>query len=605
MQKLLKADRWEVAVLSLSESGTTIIEGPVVKSLGFRNVGEMLASAAAHAPLRLFLEQRVPGGWISLSYRDADRQSDLIANALIARGLGPEKPLAILSQNSIAHALMSLGAMKAGIPVAPISVAYSQSEDMRRLQAILSLLTPGAVFAQDENVCANGFQFAQSLGIPAIVAETERPGQVTSLDDLVDEGRALRAPLVSPSQETVAKVLFTSGSTGAPKGVIVTHGMMCSNQEAILQNWPFLAEEPLCVVDWLPWNHVFGGNLVFNAVVRNAGTLVIDYGRPLHGHFQQTIDNIKRSPPTMHLSVPGSLTELIRAMRTDEDLAVRFFSRLRAIFSAGAALPEATWDQLRELAGKHGRANFEIYIGWGSTETSPVVSITPPDNRHCNNLGAPVAGAAIKLVAADGRTELRLRGPMVTPGYWRNPQATADAFDEDGYYRIGDAGRLVDPLDAGKGVLFDGRVAENFKLTTGTWVQVGKVRVSAISAAAPAIQDAVVAGQDRDEVGLLIFPSLAGCREIAGQPDATLDTLIADPSVRRHLVESLSEMSSGGSSMRIGRAMLMREPPSMGDGEITDKGYLNQRAVLNRRKALVDKLFSELPPAEIIFPSAT
>ncbi|MGM4998263.1 AMP-binding protein [Tardiphaga sp. 538_B7_N1_4] len=591
-------------MLMLSEASSTIIEGPPVGSLGFRNVGEMLASTASRAPSRLFLEQRVPGGWISLNYQDADRQSDLIARALVARGLGPEKPLAILSQNSIAHALISLGAMKAGIPVAPISVAYSQSQDLRRLQTILSLLTPGAVFAQDDDVCAAGFQFAQSLGIPAIVAESKRPGAITLLEDLIEEGGALASPLASPSRETIAKVLFTSGSTGAPKGVIVTHGMMCSNQEAILQNWSFLADEPLCVVDWLPWNHVFGGNLVFNAVMRNAGTLVIDYGRPLHGHFQQTIDNIKRSSPTMHLSVPGSLAELARAMRADEDLAVRFFSRLRAIFSAGAALPQTTWDQLRDLAKKHGRADFEIYIGWGSTETSPMVSITPPDNRHCNNLGAPISGAAIKLVALDDRTELRLRGPMVTPGYWRNPTATADAFDEEGYYRIGDAGRLVDPRDPGKGVLFDGRVAENFKLTTGTWVQVGKVRVSAISAAAPVIQDAVVAGQDRDEVGLLIFPSLAGCREITGQPDATLDILIADPAVRRHLVKSLSELSQGGSSMRIGRALLMTEPPSMGEGEITDKGYLNQRAVLNRRKDLVDQLFGHPPSAEIIFPSA-
>jgi feruloyl-CoA synthase len=250
-------------------------------------------------------------------------------------------------------------------------------------------------------------------------------------------------------------------------------------------------------------------------------------------------------------------------MKSDDELARQFFSRLNAIFSAGAALPQTTWDQLRELASRNGRSDLTIFIGWGSTETSPVVSITPPENQQCNNLGAPIAGAAIKLVTHGGRTELRLRGPMVTPGYWRNPDATAAAFDEEGFYKIGDAGHLVDPDAPLKGIQFDGRVAENFKLTTGTWVQAGRVRVAAISAASPVVQDAVVTGQDRDEVGLLIFPSLAGCREVAGVLDATLGNLVRNPLVRDHLEKSLAGMGSGGSSMRIGRAMLLVEPPSI------------------------------------------
>ncbi len=587
-------------MLARNETRPDILKGQPVESAGFAHIGEMLAAAAKRAPIRAFLEQRVQGVWQTLSYEDAFRTSLLIGRALLNRGLGRDRPLAILSQNSIEHALMSLGAMMAGVPVSPISVAYSQIEDTGRLKDILSLLTPGAVFAQDEEVCARGLGLAAELGIPAITATIDdRRGQ-SSLQELIEEGGSSSGLLPALSWETVAKILFTSGSTGAPKGVVMTHGMMCSNQEAILGSWPFLAEHPLVVVDWLPWNHVFGGNLVFNSVLRNAGTLVIDDGKPLPGQFQRTVDNIKRAPPTMHFSVPGALAELTRSMKADSDLAAKFFSRLRAIFSAGAALPQTTWDQLQKLAKIYGRDDFEIFIGWGSTETSPVVSITPRGNTHCNNLGVPVAGCEIKLVTEGGRTELRLRGSMVFERYWRDPTATAAAFDEEGFYRIGDAGRLLDPQDPGKGVLFDGRVSENFKLTTGTWVQVGKLRIAAISAAAPVIQDAVVTGQDQDEVGLLIFPSLAGCREIAGQPDAPIQNLIQNSAVRAHLAKGLAELARGGSSTRIARAVLLEDPPSLADGEITDKGYLNQRAVLTKRKYLVDLLYGEDASADII-----
>jgi feruloyl-CoA synthase len=379
--------------------------------------------------------------------------------------------------------------------------------------------------------------------------------------------------------------------------------MMCSNQEAIREVWTFLDDWPVDVVDWLPWNHVFGGNLVFNFVLRNAGTLVIDAGRPLPGQFEQTIENIKSRPPTIHLSVPGCLAQLVQAMKADDQLAERFFCRLRAVFSAGAALPRSTWDELRALAREFGHPDFTLFIGWGSTETSPMVSITPQDNTHCNNLGVPIPGAAIKLVRHDGLTELRVRGPMVMPGYWRNPEATAAAFDEEGFYRIGDAGRLLDPTDPSKGVLFDGRVAENFKLTTGTWVQVSAVRVSAIAAAQPIIQDAVVTGHDRDELGLLIFPSLEGCRRVAGAPEASLEELIDHPAVRTRIADALASGALGRSSTQVARALLLDEGPSIAHGEITDKGYLNQRAILARRAALVNHLYQDPPPSDVILPA--
>lgn len=575
-----------------------IIAGGQPVSLGYEAIGDMLLAAASRAPDRVFLQERSGEDWRFLTFQEAWEQASRIASALISIGLTVDRPLAILSQNTVDHALVSLGAQLAGVPAAPISVAYSQIDDLGRLNGILTQLTPGAIFAQDETTFAKAIELARSMKIPVITAlASASPGHIR-LSDLKLSGPFSPLPVVT--RDTIAKVLFTSGSTGAPKGVIVTHGMMCSNQEAILESWPFLAEEPPVFVDWLPWNHVFGGTLNFNCIIRNAGTLVIDDGKPLPGQFQRTIENIKRFPPTMHLSVPSALAELVRAMSQDEVLAKLFFSRLRGIFSAGAALPEATWDRLHHFSSRHAMPGFRVFIGWGSTETSPVVSITPPENIHPANLGAPVSGAEIKLVQDDAKTELRLRGPMVSPGYWRNPEATLAAFDEDGFYCIGDAGKLVDPERPEAGILFDGRVAENFKLVTGTWVQVGKLRVDAISAGSPVIQDVVVTGQDREEIGLLVFPSLAGCREVAKLPAAELSELIRHPAVHTAIRQGLKRLAKGGSSTRVARAILLDTPPTMAAGEITDKGYINQRAVLINRSQWVEALYGSRQLSEIV-----
>jgi len=586
-------------MLTRKTETSLVVAGPHPASLGYESIGAMLLAAARRTPDQVFLEQRVGDQWHTLRFEEAWEQAAHLASSLLSLGLNVNRPLAIVSQNSISHALVSLAAQLAGVPVAPISVAYSQIDDLSRLKSILQLLTPGALFAQDEVAFGRAIELADDLGISVIVESAGSSRRRLKLADLVSA--PVSAPMPDVSRETIGKVLFTSGSTGVPKGVMLTHGMMCSNQEAILENWPFLAEETPLFVDWLPWNHVFGGNLIFNCAIRNSGKLVIDDGKPLPGQFNRTIENIRRTPPTMHLSVPGALGELVRAMSDDDDFARIFYSRLRAIFSAGAALPQATWDQLHRLARRHGRPDFKLYIGWGSTETAPVVSITPPDNLHCNNLGAPVCGAEIKLVTDNATTELRLRGPMVFSGYWRNPEASADAFDEEGFYRIGDAGRLVCPEQPQAGILFDGRVAENFKLTTGTWVQVGKLRVEAISAAAPVIQDVVIAGQDQEEVGLLIFPNLDGCREVARLPNAELGELIRNPSVHATIRQGLEKLSTSGSSTRIARAILLETPPSMAAGEITDKGYINQRAALSNRSESVKLLYGSRRLPEMIY----
>lgn len=579
-----------------------IIRGAVPSLPAFRTIGDMQRASAERAPDRIFLRQRGADGWRSLSHGKAFEIAQRVGYTLLSLGLSQERPLAILSGNSIDHAVVALGAMLAGVPVAPVSTAYSQLGDLGRLRSLFEILTPGLVYAEDGAAYRRGLALAAELGIPTLVsvaADDVPPSW--RLDELLAVGHGASLPTVA--SDDIAKVLFTSGSTGVPKGVVVTHAMMLSNQEALLQVWPFLAEEPPALVDWLPWNHVFGGNLVFNCALRNAGTLVIDEGRPVPGQFDRSMRNLLDEPPTVHFGVPAGFMALVQELQKDEAAARRYFSRLRASFTAGAALPLAIWTQYRDLAARHARPDFRLFVGWGATETAPVASITSPDNDRPDNIGVPFPGAEIKLVPDQDKVEIRVRGPMVTPGYWRRPDLTREAFDEEGFYRIGDAGKLLDPARPEKGILFDGRVAENFKLVTGTWVQVGKIRVAAISVGAPVIQDAVVTGQDREEVGLLVFPSLAGCRAVAGLPDASLDELAGHPAVRATVAKALAALGGGGSSSSIRRALLLTEPASMEAGEITDKGYLNQRAVLRARSALVERLYADPPDPGLIHPT--
>ncbi len=565
-----------------------ILKGDTACLAADETVPEILLSQAKRCPEKIAIIDLVSGK--DITYRDLWSRICALSNGLSRFGLGIDRPIAILSENSINHAVVTFAGMALGVPVAPLSVAYSQFSDLGRIRSLLEQLTPGLVFAEDAGALGRSLSVAEAMDIPTVAARGVGAGHLLSGLE-AGPGRAL--DLSAIDRDTIAKVLFTSGSTGAPKGVIVLQRMICSNQTAMAAEWPFVEEEPPVIVDWLPWNHVYGGNLVMMCALRNGGTLVIDDGRPTPGLFRKTIDNMTAYRPTIHFGVPRGFDLLVPALEEDEEFACAYFSRLRRMFTAGAALPAATWDRYRTLAARYASDGFVAHVAWGSTETSPVVTISPPDNTRPDNLGVPVQGCEIKMVPDGEKMELRLRGPMVTPGYWRNERATAEAFDAEGFYRIGDAGRLLDD-DPDKGILFDGRISENFKLVTGAWVLVNALRLATIDALRPAVMDAVICGHDRDAVGVLMFMNLTGCREIAGVPDAEISDLIRSEPLRVHLADGLSRIGQGGgSSGRVVRGLILTDTPSQEDGEMTDKGYLNQRAALRKRAADVTRLFED------------
>lgn len=535
-----------------------------------RCVTEWLVQWSDKAPTRAFLAERKGDGWRKLTYRETYGAVRRIGQALLERGLGPEKPVAILSDNGVDHALLTLGAMHVGIPAAPISPAYSlMSKDFARLKHIFELIRPGLVYAAEPK------KFEAALG--ALGAKA------TSVQELLEQtpGSLVERDHAKVRPETVAKILFTSGSTGLPKGVVNTHRMLCANQQMLAQAWPLVEDRPPVVLDWLPWNHTFGGNHNFNLVLRNGGTLYIDGGKPVPGLVETTVKNLSEIAPTLYFNVPRGYDLLLPFLESDAALRRKFFSELDVLFYAAAALPQNLWDRIKKLASAEGADRFAMLSAWGSTETSPLAtSVHFPMDRP-GVIGLPVAECELKLVPADGKLEVRVRGPNVTPGYYKRPDLTASAFDDEGFYRIGDAVRFADPDEPAKGIVFDGRVAEDFKLSTGTWVNVGAVRVKLIAAADPLIQDAVITGHDRDEIGALVFLSPAA-KDV--------------PDLPARLRDALKKLGSeGGSSSQVRRLLVQGEPPSIDANEITDKGYLNQRAVLERRAAMVEKLYSGGP----------
>lgn len=404
--------------------------------------------------------------------------------------------------------------------------------------------------------------------------------------------------------DTVAKILFTSGSTDLPKGVINTQRMLTANQESIAQLWPFLEDEPPVIVDWLPWNHTFGGNHNVHMMLRNGGTLFIDEGKPAPGLIERTLANLRDVAPTIYFNVPKGYGMLLDRLEADAALNRQFFSRLKLIFYAGAALPQSLWDRLEACSRRALGRIVPMVSSWGATETAPMGTMVHYRIERAGNIGLPGPGNEIKLVPAGDRLEMLARGPNVTPGYWRRPDLTEQAFDPEGWYRTGDAARLADPADPAKGIIFDGRVAENFKLTSGTWVNVGALRVAVLAAASPLLEDAVIAGHDREDIALLAFPSLAGCRALC--PDLPADCAPGEVASRREVKEAVAaglarhNASAGGSSTTVARVMLLTEPPSIDGNEITDKGYINQRAVLSRRAGLVERLYAGLGDEAVI-----
>jgi feruloyl-CoA synthase len=485
-----------------------------------------------------------------------------IGQALLDLKLGRERPVAILSDNSIDNALLSLGAMHVGIPVAPISPAYSlMSKDFGKLKYIFELLQPGLVFA------AEPAKFEAALA-----AVNAKPVSVDKLLE-TNPGSTQEREHARVGPATVAKILFTSGSTGLPKGVINTHGMLCANQQQLAQAWPFVEDRAPVTVDWLPWNHTFGGSHNFNLLLRNGGTLYIDAGKPVPGLVETTVKNLAEVSPTMYFNVPRGFDLLLPFLEKDEKLRRNFFRELDVIFYAAAALPQNLWDRIKAL-----KPDVVMLSAWGSTETAPLATSVHFPMERPGVIGLPVAGCELKLVPAAGKLEARVRGPNVMPGYYKRPDLSKAAFDEEGFYRIGDAVKFADADDPAKGIVFDGRVAEDFKLSTGTWVNAGAIRVKLIAAADPLIQDAVITGHDRNEIGALVFLSPASK---------------SVPDISARLAAALAKLAQeGGSSTHPRRLLVMAEPPSIDANEITDKGYMNQRAVLERRAALVEQLYA-------------
>ena len=533
-----------------------------------RAVGEWLVTWARVAPDRVFLAECAGDAWRTLTYGEALDAVRRVGQSLIARGLDATRPVMILSSNSVNHALVALGAMHVGVPVAPVSPAYSLlSSDFAKLKAIADLVDPGLVFVEERDT--------YGLALHAIGAEA------TPITELLTEtpGDAAEKAFAAVGPDTIAKILFTSGSTGLPKGVINTQRMLCSNQQSYAQLWPFIEAAPPVLLDWLPWNHTFGGNSTFNMVLRNGGTLHIDGGKPMPGLIDLTVRNLRDVSPTIYFNVPRGFDLLLPFLESDEGLRRHFFRRLGAVFYAGAALPQNLWDRLERLAVAENGGRLAMLSAWGSTETAPMATCVHAPIDRAAAIGLPGPGCEILLTPEGSRLEARVRGPNVTPGYYKRDDLTREAFDDEGFYRIGDALAFADPDAPAKGLVFDGRVAEDFKLTSGTWVRTGEVRVKLIAAANPLIQDAVITGHDRDEVGALVFLSPAAKVGPDGEVHAAL----------RGALDALS--LAGGSSTHPRRLLVMTDPPSGDANEITDKGYLNQRAVLERRAALVDELY--------------
>ena len=569
-----------VAVTSeLRADGSRILRSPVALAPHARLVGDWLTRWAEQAPQRSFLVERRDGQWHHLHYAAAAEQVPHIAAGLLRRGLNANKPLMILSDNSLEHALLALAAMHVGIPVAPISPAYSLlSQDHAKLLQITDLLQPGAVYASSPQRFAKALQAIghESLIFSELLAEP--------VSAAVEVAHATIQP------ETIAKILFTSGSTGSPKGVINTQRMLTANQQQSLQVWPFLGDEPPITVDWLPWNHTFGGNYNFHMVLSNGGTMYLDGGKPVPGLFDESLRNLSEIAPTTYFNVPRGFDLLLPILEQDAEFSRHFFSRCRFFFYAGAALPQSTWSRFQAVARTYTGADVSLISSWGATETAPLCAAVHFPIDRAGVIGLPVPGCEVKLVPAADKLEARVRGPNVTPGYYRNPELTQAAFDDEGFYCMGDALRFLDPQNLEHGLVFDGRIAEDFKLRTGTWVHVGVLRIQLLAACDPLVQDAVLTGHDRDEVGALLFLQAAA----TALPLSELHERIG------RALASLNASHGGGSATRITRALIQHSPARADAGEITDKGYINQRAVLTRRSAEVERLYIQPCDADVI-----
>ena len=569
-----------------------------------RRLVDSLDHWSRRAPDRLLVARRDPTGeWQRVSYAQMMERVARIASGLLTRRLSAARPIVILSGNGIEHLTLALAAMWVGIPYCPVSPAYSQAAgDLARLGYVLELLTPGLVAAFDTP------RFAAAL--TRVAADVEVVGDAENGHRRVTSLESLEAPLTAPvadahadtDADTIARFLLTSGSTGNPKAVITTHRMLCSNAAMLLQALPFLADEPPVLLDWLPWNHTFGGSHNLGLVLTYGGSLYIDDGRPTPAGIEETLRNLREISPTVYFNVPKGFDMLAPRLREDAGIRRAFYRRLRACFFAGASLSQHTWDQLDAAStAEHGHKT-PVLSGLGATETGPSVTFTTPAMGRSRVIGLPAAGATVKLVPVEEKLELRVKGPALTPGYWRQVDLTAAAFDSEGFYRLGDAVRLIDPEDPARGMLFDGRIGEDFKLRNGTWVSVGPLRAQLIERLAPLAQDVVIAGLDADFVAALVIPDVEACCRRLGVSDVPTRAALARDAT---LVEALRAMlaeharANPASSRCVRRASFLAAAPSLDRGEITDKGSVNQRAVLRHHAPQVDELYRDEPPAHV------
>ncbi len=572
-----------------------------------QRITDLLYHWAEAAPDRVFMAERRGTGWRTLSYAEMLKGARAIASALIERGLSPERPVALLSGNAVNHALMAFGALLSGVPYCPISPAYSLiSRDYGKLAYLMKLLTPGLVFADDATLFAAALRanVPQQTEIVADRGEVEGRA-VTRLGDLLatpehprlDEVHAAIGP------DIIAKFLLTSGSTGQPKAVINTQRMLCANQVMLRDTLAFLKDEPPVIVDWLPWNHTFGGNHNIGLTLFNGGSMYLDEGKPMPGGIEETVRNLREIAPTVYFNVPKGYESLLPYLRDDAALRKTFFSRLHAMFFSGAGLSPYVWNTLDEFAVMETGMRVPMLTGLGATETAPFFMSVTPETSRSGHIGLPVPGNVAKLIPNNGKLEVRAKGPNVMPGYWREPELTAKAFDDEGFYLLGDAIKPVDPDNFHAGFDFDGRISEDFKLASGTWVSVGPLRARFIAACAPLVRDVVIAGINRDDIAALVVLDLDGCRVVnPGLEPGDIAAAAADPMIRRAVRERIEAFArqATGSSNRIVRGVLLDTPLSIDRGEVTDKGSINQRAVLEHRAALIDQIYAGDPAAAVI-----
>lgn len=564
-------------------------------------ITERLVHWAHVAPDRPWMAQRDGEEWRTVSYGECLSTVRRIGQALLSRGLSAERPLAILSGNGVRHALLALAAQYVGVPSAALSPAYSLvSKDHAKLKDIAAQLTPGLVYAED------GAAFAPAIaaafpGVPVVVGHGSVPGhEVATFDDLAatEPTEAVDRAHDAVGPDTVAKFLFTSGTTGSPKAVIQTQRLLCANQAMVQDAYAFAREEPPVLVDWAPWNHTAAGNKNFNFVLYNGGTYYIDEGKPTPAGIGETIRNLSEISPTWHLNVPAGYEMLTKAMETDKRLAETFFAQMKVLVYAGAGMAQHVWDAVNRLSEETIGERVLLTAGYGATETGPFALGSSEPQERPGNIGIPVQGVTLKLVPNGDKLEARLKGPSITPGYWRNPELTAAAFDEEGFYRMGDAFRFAVPGKPASGFFFDGRVAENFKLATGTWVAVGPLRAKLVDEMGGLVRDVVLAGEDREELGALLVPFFPALRDLAPSgADLSDAELLSHPAVRAAVADRLATHAAAatGSASRVTRAIFLEEEPSFDRGELTDKGSINQRAVLAHRADLVEALYSDDP----------